>query len=128
ERLIDLEDDVAARNALRVSLAQLQVTRLEDAASAIDLLQTVLEEIPSQADAVVALSGLYEQAGRNDELAELLDAQIAAARSSGDGEAELRFLVRLGGLYDRTLGDRTRAVERYREVLEREPGHREALE
>lgn len=128
ERLIDLEDEPETRNQLRVQLASLVVERLGDRTTAIDLLQTVLEEVPSQADAVVALSDLYEADGRHDELAELLDAQIATARTRGDEEAELRFLVRLGGLYDRTLQDADRAVARYREVLARDASHREALE
>lgn len=128
ERLIDLEDGIEQRNALRVELARLVVKRLGDRSTAIDLLQAVLDELPSQADAVVALSELYEEAGRHDDLADLLDAQISAARSRGDQEAELRFLVRLGGLYDRTLNDPERAVERYREVLDRDPNQAEALE
>lgn len=128
ERLIDLEDDLERRNGLRVDLARLLVQRLDDRSAAIDLLQAVLEDLPSQADAVVALSELYEEAGRNDELAELLDAQIAGARERGDQESELRFLVRLGSLYEGALGEGSRAVERYEEVLERDPNHREALE
>lgn len=128
ERLIDLEDDLERRNGLRLDLARLFVERLDDHVAAIDLLQTILDELPAQADAVVMLSDLYEKDGRNDELADLLDAQIQGARERGDQESELRFLVRLGNLYEGPLGDGGRAVERYQEVLERDPNHRGALE
>ena len=41
--------------------------------------------------------------------------------------AELRFQVRLGEVYDGRLGDRARAIDTYRGVLEREPSHPGAL-
>jgi tetratricopeptide (TPR) repeat protein len=76
----------------------------------------------------VFLSELYEKTQRDEELAELLSSQIDAARSRGDAHAELRFQVRLGEIYETRLNDRARAIETYQSVLERDPGHRGALE
>jgi len=42
--------------------------------------------------------------------------------------SELRFQVRLGEVYDSRLGDRGRAIETYRGVLERDAAHQGALE
>jgi tetratricopeptide (TPR) repeat protein len=88
----------------------------------------VLEEEPGRSEAVVALSELYEQTGRDEELAELLSTQIQAARDRGDTQAELTFLVRLAEVYESRLGDRQKAVETYRNVLDRDPQHHDALE
>ena len=75
---------------------------------------------PGHADAVVALSELYEKTQRDEELAELLNSQIAAASERGDTEAELQVPGSPGrGLRSR-LGDPAKAIETYRGVLERE--------
>jgi tetratricopeptide (TPR) repeat protein len=42
--------------------------------------------------------------------------------------SELRFQVRLGEVYDARLGDRSRAIDTYRGVLERDAAHQGALE
>jgi tetratricopeptide (TPR) repeat protein len=128
ERLIDQADGATERSALRLELARLNVERFEAVDTAVDLLRTVLEEEPGHSDAVVALSELYEKAKRDEELAELLQQQIEVAKRRGDTEAELRFQVRLGEIYDSRLGDRPKAIETYQAVLGREGSHRGALE
>ena len=75
----------------------------------------MLDDEPGRADAVVALSELYEKTKRDEDLAELLSAQIERrAASAATSQAELRFQVRLGEVYDSRLGDRERAIETYR--------------
>jgi golgin subfamily B member 1 len=128
ERLVDMAESPAARTALRLELAQLNRERFESLDTAIDLLRAVLDEEPGQSEAVVALSELYEKTQRDEELAELLSTQISAAQNRGDTASELTFQVRLGEVYDGRLGDRTRAIDTYRGVLERDPSHRGALE
>ena len=83
---------------------------------------------PGNGTAVVKLSELYEKAQRDEDLAELLTTQIEAAKVRRDIDAELQFQVRLGEVYDSRLGDRRRAIETYRSVLERDAQHRGALE
>lgn len=128
EKLVDVAQDADTRGGLRMELAKLRQERFNDADAAIALLRVVLEEEPSRSDAVVSLSQLYEASGRNEDLAELLDAQIRSARDRGDAEAELKFQVRLGEIYEGKMGDRTRAIETYQSVLDRNPQHRGALD
>ncbi len=128
ERLIDMAESAAARTTLRLELSQLNRDNFKSLDTAIDLLRAILEEEPGQSEAVVALSELYEKTQRDEELAELLSTQISAAQSRGDTASELRFQVRLGEVYDSRLGDRGRAIETYRGVLERDPSHQGALE
>jgi tetratricopeptide (TPR) repeat protein len=128
ERLIELSESPSARSALRMELARLNAERFEAPDTAIDLLRAVIDEEPELSDAVVALSELYEKTQRDEELADLLASQIAAARERSDTDVELKFQVRLGEVYDSRLGDRGKAIETYRAVLEREPKHRGALE
>ncbi len=128
ERLVDLSDAPAARGTLRMELAKLNQDRFGLPDVAIDLLRGVLEEEPQRAEAVVALSQLYEANGRDEELAELLTQQIAAASGRGDVEAEKTFQVRLGEVYESRLGNKPKAIATYQAVLERDASHRGALE
>ncbi len=128
ERLVDMAESPQARTALRLELASLNRDKFQTLDAAIEFLRAVLDEEPGQAEAVVALSELYEKTERDDELAELLASQITGAKERGDLAAELRFQVRLGEVFDGRLGDRARAIDTYREVLLRDANHQAALE
>jgi tetratricopeptide (TPR) repeat protein len=126
DRLIDQADTPAERSLLRIELARLNEQQYRAFDTAIALLHAVLEEQPGHGDAEVALSQLLEKTKRDEELAELLHSQIQGAHDRGDTEAELRFQVRLGEVYESRLKDRVRAIATYRGVLERQPRHRDA--
>lgn len=128
ERLVDMAESPSARTALRLELARLNRDKFQALDTAIDHLRAILDEEPGQSEAVVALSELYEKTQRDEELAELLSTQINAARDRGDTSNELRFQVRLGEVYDSRLSDRTRAIDTYRGVLDRDANHQGALE
>jgi tetratricopeptide (TPR) repeat protein len=129
-RLVDVASGPAQRTSLRLELATLQATSTKKGGDddAIDTLRSILEEDPSNHDAVVALSQLYEKAGRDEDLATLLDSQIALAKDRGDTTAELSLTVRLGEIYESRLSNTAKAIETYEAVLGREPSHRQALE
>lgn len=128
ERLVDMSDAAAERSALRLELAKLNVERFELTDAAVELLRIVLDDDAGNGDAVVMLSELYEAAQRDEELAELLSAQIEGAKTRGDMQAELRFQVRLGEIYETRLNDRNKAIAMYQAVLAREASHQGALE
>jgi tetratricopeptide (TPR) repeat protein len=125
-RLIDVAASAGERTALRLELARLQSSTSSD--DAIETLRSVLDEDPTQSDAVLLLSQLYEKAGRDEELAELLSSQIARAKERGDNASELSLTVRLGDIYESRLGDVGSAIETYQAVLARDASHRGALE
>src|SRR5439155_25298877 len=125
-RLIDVATTPADRTKLRLELARLQAaTSNEDA---IETLRSILDDDPSESAAVVLLSQLYEKEGLDEELAQLLSSQIELAKERKDAAAELSLTVRLGDIYESRLGDVGKAIETYQAVLEREPGHKGALE
>ncbi len=127
-RLIDVAESQEARATLRLELAALQNERFKAPDDAIETLRAILDEDPGHPSAALELSQIYEQTGRDAELAELLKAQLEGARSRGDIPTELALLVRLGEVQEGRLSDMTAATETFEQVLEREPMHRGALE
>ncbi len=127
-RLVDVATSQAQRTELRLELATLQAERFRAPDDAIETLRAILDEDPTQAETVLTLSQLYEQTGRDAELAELLKSQLDSARDRGDVSSELALLVRLGEVQERRLDDVTAAQETYEQVLLRDPDHRPALE
>jgi tetratricopeptide (TPR) repeat protein len=127
-RLVDVVADQTQRIELRLELAKLQGDRFQAPVDAIETLRAILEEDVGQPEAVLALSQLYEQTGRDADLADLIKAQLDAARSSGNVSAEMALLVRLGEIREGRLGDVSAAQEAYEQVLERDANHRLALE
>ncbi len=104
-KLVDVVSTADERARLRLELAKLQAERFRAPDDAVETLRAILDEEPSHAEAVLTLSQLYEQTGRDAELAELLKAQLDAARDRGDGTTELGLLVRLGEVQEGRLGD-----------------------
>jgi tetratricopeptide (TPR) repeat protein len=127
-RLVDVMTSPTERANLRLELAKLQAERFRAPDDAIETLRAVLDEDPSHGEAVLRLSELYEQTGLDAELAELLKAQLEAARDRGDLKTELSLLVRLGEVEEGRLGDMAAAQDTYEQVLARDANHRAALE
>jgi tetratricopeptide (TPR) repeat protein len=126
-RLIDAAKSPEARSGLRLELASLQNEKLDKPEDAVDTLRAVLDEEPSNTEAVLRLGDLYEKLGRDEPLAELLGQQIERASSEGNRDAELALRVRLGELYATRLKDPARAIETYDAVLAKDDKHVGAL-
>jgi tetratricopeptide (TPR) repeat protein len=126
-KLVDVADNPETRASLRIELAELQRARFDAPEDAIESLREVLEEDPTHARAALMLSEVLEQTGRDAELAELLKAQLDAARERSDVPGELALLLRLAEVQERRLSDVTAASETYDQVLARDPAHHEAL-
>ncbi|MBN2196558.1 MAG: tetratricopeptide repeat protein [Polyangiaceae bacterium] len=127
ERLVDLADTPAARSALRIELARLNAEHFQSYDTSINLLRDVLDEEPGHPEAVVVLSQFLEKTDRDEELAELLESQIGAARERRESGAEVRFLLRLADVCEGRLRDRERAIGTLRQVLECESRNQAAL-
>ena len=127
-RLIDVASSQDARTELRLELATLYGEKFQEPEDAIDTLRAILDEDPSHSGAVLRLSELYEQTGRDSELADLLRSQLDAAHDRGDLPTELSLLVRLGEVQERRLDDPAAAQQTYDQVLERDAHHSGALE
>ncbi len=125
-KLVDRAESKDDRVKLRLDLAKLEET-LGERTQAADTYRDLLGEEPDHNEAVLALSELLEKDGRDEELADLMSAQIARAKERGDTAAELSLEVRLGQMFETRLKDPDRALQAFESVLSREPKHEGAL-
>lgn len=125
-RLAEGEQDLAKRAELRCECARLFVERLDAPSDAIEQLKAALDEVPGDATVVERLRALLESLGRDDELADLVERQIDAAREAGDTDNELALRLKLAELCEARLGDVGRAIDGYLAVLDVEPSYRAA--
>lgn len=126
ERLVDVADSPQKRNDLRLEAARVS-DQLEMSTEAIELLTGILDEDPTHKDAALFLSRLYEKAGRDEDLAELLQKQIEVATNAGDGDAELSFRLRLGEVQETRIGDLSKAADTFQSILDKRSDHKGAL-
>lgn len=105
----------------------------EDDARSLDLWEQTLKAVPTDLEALEALSQLYDRAQRWGELAQVLeklDAARPAAVQSGTAAAALRVreLERYARVVDEKLGDGLRAVKAWQRVLQLQAKDRHALD
>ncbi len=124
-RRIDVESDPVQRLALRRQLAGLYGGVLNAPERAMDAWRGVLDEEPTDLDAIEALQHLYEHAERWDDLRELLDRRLDIATTDDE---RIAARVRLARLVEQAFGRRAEAIDQLHEILEMDPGNREALD
>ncbi len=119
-RKADLVSDPLEKKALLVELGAVHERELGDAAKAIDAYERVLELDPDDLTALGRLDVLYQASGNWKELLSVLEHE---AELAGDPTEVLGYRFRVAELWQRRLGDASRAVEGYRELLEVVPDH-----
>jgi tetratricopeptide (TPR) repeat protein len=124
EDTVPLIDSPEERGRLRLERARLVLS--QDEVRAIDLLEEVLEENPSQPDAAKLLAGVLERQGRLDDLAGLLRRQLDSAKDREDGRAVSELSMKLGALLERR-GDEHGALDVYHQTLDWDAQSRDAL-
>src|SRR5690606_3844254 len=94
ERLVELIEQIAPaledateRLNLRLEQAEVLLSELRRTDEAILVLRDVVREAPGHAAAVARLAELLEREGRKDELIELFEIQMDAAKDRGDAAA-----------------------------------------
>jgi tetratricopeptide (TPR) repeat protein len=123
-RRIELVEDAVEREALYAQMAQVYEEKLGKPDEAIQAYREVLAIDPTSRVALDALDALFTRRKMWAELAENLETQLGLADTD---EAQLRLMLRLASLREREMHMVEAAVDGYRQVLEREPGNREAL-
>ncbi|HEX2574271.1 MAG TPA: tetratricopeptide repeat protein [Polyangia bacterium] len=91
---------------------------------AISYYEQILQLYPADEEATQALDELYTDAGRNADLADLLERRLGFTE---DVEHAVLLHFRLGGLYGGELGDNQRALEHYRSALDGDADHPGAI-
>ncbi len=114
------------RRAKQMEMSRLSAERLGDTRLSIEILNVILGEATTPAEATEALAGLaglYEREKRHLAHAEILHRQVAAVT----GKDRLGLLEKLGQVYADRLAAPQNAAEQWQEILEIEPNHARAL-
>jgi lipopolysaccharide biosynthesis regulator YciM len=107
-RVLEVVDDPKELSRLRFERVRVMMDELGAGEEVIDALREIAFDDPSQRDATMLLSSIYARTGREDELAELLQRQIEAAKDRADAPQVASLALRLGAL----LGARDRGAAR----------------
>ncbi|WP_394823719.1 tetratricopeptide repeat protein [Pendulispora albinea] len=119
-QVTDTIDEIEPRNEMRLERARILLTGGDAAkADAVFELRRILEEQPGHEEAGAMLLGILETNGREDELTELLNQQIDAAKDRGDSRRVATLSARLGVLVERQ--DPQAAIGIYYSALDWDP-------
>jgi tetratricopeptide (TPR) repeat protein len=116
----DIVSDPEAKKAIYAEMGAVYERELADSARAIDTYQRILEVDPSDRDAIGRLDALYLATGNWNELLSVLEREVDL---TADPFEAISYRYRIAELYDQRLGDSSRAVEGFREILDMAPDH-----
>lgn len=122
-RLADASPEEAL--VLRRRIAILSSERLGDTDGAIEQLEAILEAEPQDGEALRTLDKLYRSLDRVDDLVALYELRL---EHSGEDAGRVETLFGLARLEEELRNNQERAAGYYRELIELEPAHAEALE
>ncbi|HET8935911.1 MAG TPA: tetratricopeptide repeat protein [Polyangiales bacterium] len=120
ERHIDATHDRAEKVELYRKIGEIYRDELKEQERAIDSFLNATSLEPDNADALRALSALYEAA--NDH-ASALDAFERLARATSDRTEQVSIHHRMGKLLAGELGDRVAALGAFQKAIELDPNH-----
>jgi tetratricopeptide (TPR) repeat protein len=118
-RRVELEADPVARRELLFKTAFLEEERVCDLQAAAVTYQRILELEPTSRRAMRALGKIQEARADWAGLARVYEAEL---RVTGDADGKVELLLRLGGLYEQSLGRREDALRAYKDALVIAPG------
>ncbi len=122
---LDHRYEDSERVALLRKVGELHRDVRKDNDAAIEALRELLEIDDRDAAALDALETLYTQTERYRDLADLLERR---ADGEDSPEKSAPFRLRLGRVLDERLGDAGGAVDKYEQIVQALPSHREAVE
>jgi tetratricopeptide (TPR) repeat protein len=120
--LADAREEVR-RVELYARLARVEHEHRGDPTLALGAWESLLAIEPTHPEARQALATLYRETGQPQKLVRLLEHELARAA----GETRRDVLAQLGALLAGPLTDETAALARYRELLQIDPAHPDAL-
>lgn len=119
-RLLELDTSQPVRAKYTLALARITDEGFGDIGQAITLYRKALEYSPGDTLALDRLVQLYERTGALPELVQMLEQQAGAA---SDLKKAVALKMRIASLYAKSLGDSSKAIATYRQVLEADPTH-----
>jgi tetratricopeptide (TPR) repeat protein len=124
ERKLTVLVDPAGRREALAQVARTQRDRLKEAAAAIAAYRTLLEEVPSDKEALDSLDALLEAEKSWYDLSEILGRKLEAATTDGE---RLALRLRLGRIARQETEDVPGAIEHYERAVAFSPDNEEAL-
>lgn len=124
-RKADIVDDTDEKKALYVQVGAVYESELKNVEKAIDTYQRILEIDPQDMTAIQRLDVLYQSTQNWQELLSVLEREADLA---DDPDEVIGLRYRIAELWHRKLGDPSRAVEIYRDILETQPDHKPTLD
>jgi len=125
ERRVDAEPDPEVRIRSRHRIGDIQRDQLGNLDAAILAYRAVLDEQPSDTDAMSALEAIYDSRSAWEDLREILERRLDAAETPAQRVAAR---VRLARLMERSFGKRAEAITQLQEILDEDPQNGEALD
>ncbi|MBC8131773.1 MAG: tetratricopeptide repeat protein, partial [Deltaproteobacteria bacterium] len=119
--------DIETKKTLLRRSALIDEQRLNDTDRALQTLREIIDLDPDDQSAPTAAHEVERLLRANDrwqDLADHLEAQLARAAENVDRDA---VAMRLAAIFETNLENPSAAVERYAEVLERSPAHKDAI-
>ncbi len=123
-RKADLVADGDDKKGIYYQVGAVYERELGDVSRAIDMYAKILELDPDDLQALSRLDVLYERAKNWPELLSVLTRE---SEMTADPNEAISFHYRIGELYEKHLDDVPRAIELYRELLERQTDHEPTL-
>lgn len=119
-----IEPDTGRKVGLYLQLAELFETQLQDPMQAMAAYQSALAADPTCTDALSALDRLYRA---HQMWEQLIDVLGRMAELHSDPDEVTRIKLEVGQLWDDHMGDASRAIATFKEVVDIEPGNLPAL-
>ena len=120
----ELVADADEKKRIYYQVGAVYERELGDVQQAIDTYQKILEIDPDDLQALSRLDVLYEQAQNWQELLTILTRE---SEMCDDPSEAISFQYRIAELYEKRLDDVARAIELYREILQRQVDHEPTL-
>lgn len=124
QKKADLVADPDEKKRIFYQVGAVYERELGDVSLAIDTYQKILELDPDDLQALSRLDVLYEQAQNWQELLGVLTRESEMCE---DPNEAISFQYRIAELYEKRLDDVQRAIELYREILQRQVDHEPTL-
>jgi tetratricopeptide (TPR) repeat protein len=116
----DLAKDPALVRSLLLRAAEIASARLNDADTALDLVERILQKNPGDPAALRAAGRIHQRTGRFEEAASQLRLLLQHTRR---GPSSFALAVELAALLDQKLRRRDEAIGAYREAFRNDPTH-----
>ncbi|MCP4604920.1 MAG: tetratricopeptide repeat protein [Proteobacteria bacterium] len=125
-RRLEMAEDEEERKEILYNQALLWEEEVGDDDKAIEVLLKIIGMVGDEPQTLTALDRLYTHQERWPELVDILERTLNHGVMDLDAEVDLKY--RLGQVSDLHLGNRTRALECYREILVVSTDHEESKE